>query len=104
MTEAVIRTGGKQYLVKSGDVLAIEKINKKKDAAVDFKDVLLVSDSKTTKVGKPKVSGAKVSAKVLEQGKGKKIEIIKYKRKTRYRRKAGHRQQQTKVKIGTISA
>lgn len=104
MKEAVIKTGGKQYLVKSGDVLDIEKIEKKKGTAFDFKDVLLVTDSKTTKIGKPKVSGAKVKAEVLEQFKDKKIHIIKYKPKTRYRRHTGHRQQLTKVKIGTITA
>ena len=103
MAEAVIKTGGKQYLVKKGDVIKIEKINKKEGAEVSFKDVLLFSDSKGVKVGKPKVAGAKVTGEVLKQAKDKKVTIIKYKRKTRYRRKQGHRQFFTQVKITAVS-
>lgn len=102
MAEAVIKTGGKQYLVKKGDVFNIEKIDKKEGAELNFKDIFLVSDSKGIKVGKPRVTGAKVTGKVLKQEKAKKITIIKYKRKTRYRKKQGHRQLQTKVKITAV--
>jgi len=104
MAEAVIKTGGKQYLVKKGDTILVEKIDKKEGSEVNFKEVLLFHDSKGVKVGKPKVSGAKVSGKILAQIKDKKVTIIKYKRKTRYRRKQGHRQQLSKIKIDTVTA
>ncbi|MBL7141761.1 50S ribosomal protein L21 [Patescibacteria group bacterium] len=96
----VIKTGGKQYLVKLGDILRIEKIEGKAGKKVSFKDVLLFFDSKKKKVeiGKPNLK-IKVEAEILAQEKGPKIKIIKYKPKTRYRRKRGHRQLYTKVKI-----
>ena len=103
---AVIKTGGKQYKVEKGDKFRIEKLNKKQGSTVSFNDVLMVSekDGAKMKLGKPKVSGAKVEAKVLEQGRAKKVNVIKYKSKTRYRRKAGHRQLFTKIEITKISA
>jgi large subunit ribosomal protein L21 len=104
-TLAVIEAGGKQYIVREGQELKIEKISDDVGAKLNF-DVLLVSDEEgtTTKVGTPTVSGAKVMAAVLEQGRGKKIPIIKYKPKSRYRRNVGHRQPFTKIKIEKITA
>ena len=96
---AVIQTGGKQYLVKPGDSLKIEKIKKPENGEVVFDKVLLIIDGDDIKIGKPFVEGAKVSAKVLEEGRGKKITILKYKQKTRYHKKAGHRQPYTKITI-----
>lgn len=103
---AVIKTGGKQYRVKEGDKVKIEKLDVEKGKKVDFDEVLLVADDKgeDLKVGTPIVEGAKVSAKVLEQGRAKKIDVIKYKRKVRYRRKYGHRQLFTEVLIEKIAA
>lgn len=103
---AVIRTGGKQYKVEEGDKLKIEKLDRKEGASVSFNDVLLVSEKEgaNMKLGKSKVSGAKVEAKVLEQGRARKIDVIKYKNKTRYKRKIGHRQLFTQVEITKITA
>lgn len=100
---AVIKTGGKQYKVKEGDVLKIEKVAGVAGGKLDF-EVLLLADEegKDVKVGKPLVSGAKVSAEILEQGRARKVNIIKYKPKVRYRRKAGHRQMYTKVKVTSV--
>ena len=103
---AVIRTGGKQYKVRQGDTLKVEKLDAEKDASVDFNEVLLVGDEdgKNLKIGAPLVAGAKVEATVMEQGRAKKIDVIKYKRKIRYRKKYGHRQAFTQVKIEKITA
>lgn len=100
---AVIKTGGKQYKVKEGEILKIEKIVGAAGDKIDF-EVLLLADEegKDVKVGKPIVSGAKVSAEILEQGRARKVNVIKYKPKVRYRRKAGHRQMYTKVKIASV--
>ena len=102
---AVIKTGGKQYKVKEGSKLKIEKLEVEKDTSIDFDEVLLIADEKGTdvKVGKPNVEGAKVKAKVLEQGRSKKIDVIKYKRKIRYRKKYGHRQPFTEILIEAIT-
>ena len=97
---AVIKTGGKQYKVAEGDVLYIEKLESK-DGEVVFDNVLLVANG-SVQVGKPLVSGAKVSAKVLEDGKGEKKMVFRYKSKTRYKKKKGHRQPFTKVQIVKI--
>lgn len=104
-TIAVIKTGGKQYLVQEGQVINIEKISSDVDSSIDF-DVLLVSDEEgtNTQVGTPVLSGAKVTAKVLEHGRAKKVSVIKYKPKVRYRRNVGHRQPFTKIKIEKIAA
>lgn len=100
---AVIKTGGKQYKVKEGDVLKIEKVAGNAGDKIDFEVLLLADeDGKDVKVGKPTVSGAKVSGEILEQGRAKKVNIIKYKPKVRYRRKNGHRQMFTKVKVTSI--
>ena len=98
---AIIKTGGKQYKVKQGETLKIEKIVGNVGDKVDFDKVLLLADEegKDVKIGKPMLSGAKVSAEILEQGRDKKVNVIKYKPKVHYRRKAGHRQMFTKVKV-----
>ena len=102
---AVITTGGKQYIVKEGMELKVEKLELEEGKNVDF-DVMLTADEegKDVKVGTPNVEGAKVSATVLEQGRSKKLTVIKFKSKSRYRRKYGHRQPFTKLKIEKISA
>ena len=104
-TLAVIQTGGKQYLVREGQELKIEKLDLDVGASISF-DVLLMSDEEgtTTQVGTPTLSGAKVSATVLEQDRNKKVSVIKYKSKSRYRRNVGHRQPYTKIKIEKIAA
>ena len=101
MKFAVIQTGGKQYLVKEGQSLKIEKIVGAKGDKMVFDKVLLIAndDGSEAKVGKPYVEGAKVEAEILDQGRGDKVLIIKYKRKVRYHRRKGHRQDFTKVKI-----
>jgi len=104
MKLAIILTGGKQYKVAERDILKIEKFDKKEGASVSFDKVLLYTDEKKTEVGKPYLKGIKVTGKVLKQGKAKKITVIKYKSKTRYRRKKGHRQFFTQVKIEKIGA
>jgi len=103
-TFAVIQTGGKQYIVREGQELKIEKLDQEVGSNVDF-DVLLVSDEEgtTTEVGTPILSGKKVSATILEQGRAKKVAVIKYKSKSRYRRNVGHRQPFTRIKIDKIA-
>lgn len=98
---AVIKTGGKQYKVQEGDILSIEKLEHETEKVV-FDQVLLLSGDKDTKVGKPLVSGVKVEAKVIEDGKGEKKMVFRYKAKTRRRKKKGHRQPYTKVQITKI--
>lgn len=100
---AIIKTGGKQYVVEEGKVISIEKLDVEEGAEVTFDEVLLVSGD-DVKIGAPNVSGAKVTGKVLEQGKERKIRIFKYKAKSNYRRRQGHRQPFTKVKIEKIEA
>lgn len=104
-TIAVITTGGKQYIVQEGQELKIEKLELEVGATVSF-DALLVSDEEglNTQVGAPTVSGAKISANVLEQGRAKKVSVIKYKPKSRYRRNVGHRQPFTLIRIEKIAA
>ena len=101
MKLAVIKTGGKQYLVKEGDQLKIEKIDKNVGDKINFKDVLLISDidGDIVNIGNPFLEGAKIEAVVLEQGRAKKVIVIKYKPKVRYKRTLGHKQDYTKVKI-----
>ena len=96
---AVIRTGGKQYLVSPGQKIKIEKINKKEGQEVAFNEVLLLEKGKKLEIGAPLVNGAKVIGKVISHGKGKKAIIFKYKPKTRYKIKKGHRQPFTEVEI-----
>jgi large subunit ribosomal protein L21 len=100
---AVIKIGGKQYLVSPGDKIRIEKLPQKEGEEVIFDEVLLVEKGRgNLEIGAPLVKGAKVRAKILKQGKGKKIIIFKYKPKKRYRKKQGYRQLYTEVEIKSI--
>ena len=102
---AVIETGGKQHLVKKGDLVKIEKIKGEEGSNISFDSVLLYSKDEQGKeavVGQPNVEGAKVEAKIIESGKDKKVAVFKYKPKKRYRVKKGHRQWHTKVEITDI--
>jgi large subunit ribosomal protein L21 len=102
---AVIKTGGKQYTVKEGQKLQVEKLELEDGKIIEFEPLLVADEEgKDVKVGAPTVSGAKVTAKVLETGRDKKVSVIKYKRKVRYRRNVGHRQPFTKIQIEKISA
>jgi len=100
---AIIKTGGKQYKVKEKQILKIEKIDKQKGDQVKFKTLMIAdADGKEINLGNPSL-GEKVEGKILEQGKAKKVSVIKYKSKTRYRRNLGHRQLFTKVEIVNIA-
>ncbi|RKZ36906.1 MAG: 50S ribosomal protein L21 [Gammaproteobacteria bacterium] len=101
---AVMQTGGKQYKVAQGDILRIEKLVADEGTNIDFNNVLLVADSDNIKMGTPLVDGGKVMATVLKQGRGKKIKIIKFKRRKHHRKQMGHRQYFTDVKITGIMA
>lgn len=100
---AVIKTGGKQYKVSEGDTLLVEKLAHDGNT-VKFEDVLLIADGDSVQIGQPLLSGASVAAKVLEDGKAEKKIVFRYKNKTRYRKKKGHRQPYTKVQITKITA
>ena len=101
--KAVIVTGGRQYTVSEGDVLFIEKLNAEAESTVKFDQVLAVLDGENSKVGTPVVEGASVEAKVVKNGKGKKITILRYKAKKNEKKKIGHRQPYTKVEITKIA-
>lgn len=101
---AIVKTGGKQYKVQEGDVLFVEKLNAEVDSAVELNEVLAVGKEEGLVVGKPVVDGAKVVAKVVEQGKARKVIVFKYKRKKDYRKKQGHRQPYTKILVEKIEA
>lgn len=102
MKFAVVKTGGKQYKVSEGDILDIERVESP-DKKITFENVLLFADGDTLEVGKPLTQGVVVGASVLEDIKGPKIRVAKYKAKVRYRRVRGHRQALTRVKIESIS-
>lgn len=101
---AVIRTGGKQYRVKEGQVLRLEKLMAKAGEEVELNDVLLIANGETINVARAQLAGAKVIAKVMEHGRHKKIDVIKFKRRKNYRRTQGHKQHYTQVKITKIEA
>jgi len=101
--KAIIVTGGKQYTVAEGDVLYIEKLNVEAESTVKFDQVLAVLDGENSKIGAPVVAGAVVEAQVEKNGKGKKITVFKYKPKKGEKKKMGHRQPYTKVKITKIA-
>lgn len=101
---AIVETGGKQYRVKEGDVLFIEKIEGEAADTVEFDSVLAVSNDGDLNLGKPFVEGAKVKAEVLEQGKDKKIIVFKFRAKNNFRKKQGHRQPYTKIQVKEILA
>ena len=101
--KAVIVTGGKQYTVAEGDVLFIEKLEAEETATVKFDHVLAVLDGENSKIGAPVVEGAAVEAKVVKNGKAKKITVFRYKSKKNEKKKMGHRQPYTKVEITKIA-
>ena len=101
--KAIIVTGGKQYTVAEGDVLFVEKLNAEEAATVKFEQVLAILDGENTKFGAPVVEGAAVEAKVVKNGKAKKITVFKYKAKKGEKKKQGHRQPYTKVEITKIA-
>lgn len=101
---AVIKTGGKQYRVEQGDTLAIERLDGDTGAVVSFDEVLLVGSDSATKLGRPLVQGASVKGTIVEQGRAKKIIIFKFRRRKNYKRKKGHRQYFTRVRIDSIAA
>jgi len=99
---AVIKTGGKQYLVEAGKKIRIEKIEGKEKQEINFPEVLLLADGENVKIGKPFVAGASVKGEILRQAKAKKVIVFKYKPKKRERKKKGHRQLFTEVLIKEV--
>ena len=99
---AIIETGGKQYRVQEGDVITVEKLNVEAGDKVELDKVLILSDADGLKVGKPYIEGARVIGEAVENGKGKKVIIFKYKAKKDYRKKQGHRQPYTMLKIESL--
>ena len=102
-TYAIVNTGGKQYRVQPGDTIRVESLPGDEGDLVELEDVRMVSDEGEVTLGSPTVAGAKVTAEILGRGKAKKIIVFKYKAKTRYRKKNGHRQQYTELRITDIS-
>ena len=102
---AIVKTGGKQYKVAPGDIIKLEKLSGDEGQSIEFNEILMVSDDKDqVKIGKPFVEGAKVTAEVVEHGRLKKVEILKFKRRKQYMKRMGHRQSFTAVKITEIAA
>ena len=101
---AVIKTGGKQYRVEEGEFLRVEKLDVEPGEKLELTDVLMLVDGDDVQVGAPMIEGAVVNATVREQGRGKKVKIIKFRRRKHYRRQAGHRQSYTEILIDSISA
>lgn len=104
MTLAVVKTGGKQYAVKAGDKIKIEKLVGKVGDTITLDNVLLVANDKDITVGQPEIKGASVEAKVLSQSRARKVIVFKFKPKKRERRKKGHRQHYTQIEIININA
>jgi large subunit ribosomal protein L21 len=100
---AVIATGGKQYRVQPGDTLRVEKLESEAGKTIEFTDVLLVADGDNVRIGTPRIEGAKVVAEVVGNVRGEKLRIYKYRRRKGYRRKTGHRQTYTALKISAIN-
>jgi large subunit ribosomal protein L21 len=101
---AVVVSGGKQHRVEEGETLKLEKLNAEVGSSIDFDRILLVANGDDVKIGEPVVTGAKVSAEVVSHGRGKKVRIVKFKRRKHHMKQAGHRQWYTEVKITGISA
>ncbi len=99
---AVIRTGGKQYRVAEGDILRVEKLDGDAGSSIDIADVLLISDGENAQIGTPLLDGKAVSAEIIKHARADKIEVIKFKRRKKYRRTHGHRQHYTQLKITSI--
>lgn len=102
--KAVIKTGGKQYVVSQGDQLVVDKIEGEPGQKLELNDVLLIIDGDSQKVGTPLIDGAKINATIVDQEKSKKIIVFKYKRRKGYHKKQGHRQRVTKISIDEIVA
>lgn len=100
---AVFRTGGKQYRASEGERLRVERLEAEVGDAVEFDEILLVGSGADVKLGSPLVPGGKVAARVTAQGRGKKIDVVKFKRRKNYKREHGHRQHYTEVEITSIS-
>lgn len=100
---AVIRTGGKQYKVHEEQVLKVEKLEGTEGSQIEFDDILMYSDGETITLGSPKVENASVKAQIIEQGRGTKTLVFKYKRRKGYRKMRGHRQHYTSIKIDSIT-
>ena len=101
---AVIKTGGKQYRVSAGDSIDVEKLPHDVGEEIEFDQVLLVANGEGPKIGQPLVDGAKVKATVIRQAKGRKVIVFKFRPRNRYRRKKGHRQHYTRLRIDEIVA
>ncbi len=101
---AVIQTGGKQYRVSQGDTLKVEKLNAEEGASIDIEKVLMVADGDDIRIGTPYVEGGKVTARVKSQGRGKKVKIVKFRRRKHHLKRQGHRQWYTELEITGISA
>jgi len=101
---AVIKTGGKQYRVEQGDVVTIERLDGDAGDAVKFDEVLLVGAESETRIGTPNLDGASVAGTIVEQGRARKVIVFKFRRRKNYKKKNGHRQYFTRVKIDQISA
>lgn len=101
---AVIVTGGKQYRVSEGDTLKVEKLVAEAGSNVEFDQVLMAGEGESVQVGAPYIDGGKVTAEVVEHGRGRKVEIIKFRRRKHSRKRQGHRQDYTQVRITGISA
>jgi len=99
---AIIQTGGKQYKVTEGEMVKVEKLEAEAGDKITLDQVLMLKDDNGTKIGNPLVAGAKITAEVLEQGRGKKITVYKYKKRKNQRKKQGHRQAYTKIMIEKI--
>ena len=101
---AVIETGGKQHRVTEGELIRVEKIEAETGSTIDFDRVLMVGEGETIKVGTPVVDGAKVSAEVVQHGRGDKVTILKFKRRKHHMKRQGHRQWFTEIKIKAINS
>ncbi|HEX9805077.1 MAG TPA: 50S ribosomal protein L21 [Candidatus Dojkabacteria bacterium] len=101
---AVIKLGGKQHLVRENDIIEVNRLENEENKAFEIDEVLLVQNNDDISIGTPNVEGAKVSAKVVEHAKGEKINMMKYKSKSRYRKRKGHRQHISKIQITKISS
>ena len=101
---AVFATGGKQYRATTGDILKIEKLDVEKGATVELDQVLMVGEGEDVKVGTPYLKGGKVTATVVDQGRGKKVNILKFKRRKHHMKRMGHRQDYTQIEITGIAA
>lgn len=101
---AVIKTGGKQYRVAEDDVITVEKLEGEPGAVVTLEDVLMIADGEVVTVGSPRVAGAKVTAELIETAKGEKVKVFKKRRRSTYRRRRGHRQLETTLRITGVTA